>query len=577
MCGDAAVCLSRRMPTLLILGGHGERKVNTRRTRAIMVEKSAPPPGFEPGPNNSKGCRAAVTLRRTARERALLFCLMFAASVCSRVFVSVFGAVPALKCQNGHMTDARLAIIVLAAGSGTRMKSALPKVLHPIAGVPMIGHVLSAAASLEPAHTVVVVRHERDQVVAAVAELTEGVQIVDQDDIPGTGRAVEVAMAALAGFDGDVLVVSGDVPLLDSQTLADVLAHHRTAAASATIVSSFPDDPTGYGRIVRDEAGSVVRIVEHRDATEAELAVSETNSGTYVFAAAHLSAGLATIGSTNSQGEKYVTDVVEYLTIAGHPVTAVAAAEAWLVAGVNDRVQLSEVAARLNAMIVRGHQLNGVTIDDPATTWIDRAVTIEADTRILPGTYLHGATAIGANAVVGPETTLRDTEVGDGAHVVRTDATLAVIEADATVGPYSFLRPGTVLGAGGKIGAFVETKNSQIGAGSKVPHLSYIGDTTVGEKSNIGAGTITANYDGVAKHRTEVGSHVRTGSHNVFVAPVRIGDGAYTAAGTTVRKDVPAGNLSLSMAPQKNISGWVENNRPGSAAAEAAGRATQGE
>ncbi len=475
------------------------------------------------------------------------------------------------------MTDARLAIVVLAAGSGTRMKSALPKVLHPIAGVPMIGHVLSAATSLSPAHTVVVVRHERDQVVSAVTELTEGVLIVDQDEIPGTGRAVEVAVAALGDFDGDVVVVSGDVPLLDAQTLADVVAHHRDSKSSATIISSFPDDPTGYGRIVRDDSGSVVRIVEHRDASEAELAVAETNSGTYVFSSAHLSAGLATIGSANSQGEKYLTDVVEYLTISGHPVTAVAAAEAWLVAGVNDRVQLAEVSARLNAMIVRGHQLNGVTVDDPATTWIDRAVTIEADTRILPGTYLQGATAIGAYAVIGPETTLRDTEVGAGAHVTRTDATLAVIEADATVGPYSYLRPGTVLGVGGKIGAFVETKNSQIGAGSKIPHLSYIGDTTVGEKSNIGAGTITANYDGVNKHRTEVGSHVRTGSHNVFVAPVRIGDGAYTAAGTTVRKDVPAGNLSLSMAPQKNISGWVENNRPGSAAAEAAERATQGE
>ncbi len=471
------------------------------------------------------------------------------------------------------MTDSRLAIVVLAAGSGTRMKSALPKVLHPIAGVPMIGHVLSAAAALHPARTLVVVRHERDTVVSAVEELTEGVEIVDQDEVSGTGRAVEVALEALGDFDGDVVVVSGDVPLLDAQTIADVIERHRAASGAATIVSADIADPSGYGRIVRDESGAVVRIVEHNDASDHELAITETNSGTYVFDAAHLSTALAAVGTHNAQGEKYLTDVIEFMTAAGSAVLAVTAAEPWIVAGVNDKVQLSEVAARLNAMIVRGHQLNGVTIDDPATTWIDRAVTIEADAHILPGTFLHGATAIASGAVVGPDTTLRDTEVGAGATVTRTDATLAVIEAEATVGPFSFLRPGTVLGRSGKIGAFVETKNSQIGEGSKIPHLSYVGDTTVGVQSNIGAGTITANYDGVKKHRTEVGSHVRTGSHNVFVAPVRIGDGAYTAAGTTVRKDVPAGNLSLSLAPQKNIAGWVENNRPGTAAAQAAERA----
>jgi bifunctional UDP-N-acetylglucosamine pyrophosphorylase/glucosamine-1-phosphate N-acetyltransferase len=258
---------------------------------------------------------------------------------------------------------------------------------------------------------------------------------------------------------------------------------------------------------------------------------------------------------------------------ANHEVGANTVSDSWLVAGVNDRAQLSAVGARLNAMIVLGHQLNGVTIDDPATTWIDRAVSIAPDARVLPGTFLQGATSISADAVVGPDTTLRDCEVGAGARITRTDATLAVIESGATVGPFSYLRPGTILGADGKIGAFVETKNSRIGVGSKVPHLSYVGDTTVGEHSNIGAGTITANYDGVAKHETVVGSHVRTGSHNVFVAPVRIADGAYTAAGTVVRKDVPAGSLAMSVAPQRNIEGWVEQNRSGTAAADAAKRA----
>ncbi|MGK2853523.1 MAG: bifunctional UDP-N-acetylglucosamine diphosphorylase/glucosamine-1-phosphate N-acetyltransferase GlmU, partial [Microbacteriaceae bacterium] len=251
-------------------------------------------------------------------------------------------------------------------------------------------------------------------------------------------------------------------------------------------------------------------------------------------------------------------------------VFAIPVTESWLVAGVNDRVQLAEAGIRLNALIVRGWQRAGVTVQDPATTWIDRAVTLAEDVEILPGTQLTGTTSIERGAVIGPDTTLRDTEVGQGARVNRTDATLAVIGAAASVGPFAYLRPGTVLGAGGKIGTFVETKNAVIGAGSKVPHLSYIGDTEVGEQSNIGAGTITANYDGVAKHRTSVGSHVRSGAHNVFVAPVSIGDGAYTGAGTVVRKDVPAGSLAITVAPQRNIDDWVQTHRPGSAAALAA-------
>jgi bifunctional UDP-N-acetylglucosamine pyrophosphorylase/glucosamine-1-phosphate N-acetyltransferase len=473
------------------------------------------------------------------------------------------------------MTDPKLAVIVLAAGQGTRMKSQRPKILHEIGGVPLIGHVLGTVRALEPVHILAVVRHERETVAGTIIGLNADVLIVDQDDIPGTGRAVEVALEALpAGFDGEVVIVSGDVPLLDTDTLAGLVAAHRAESAAATLLSAILDDATGYGRVVRDASGALDRIAEQKDASAHELEITEINSGTYVFSVAALREQLARVGTDNAQNEKYLTDVVGLLRGAGATIGALAVNDAWRVAGVNDRVQLAEAGIRLNQLIVRGHQLAGVTIQDPATTWIDSDVTIAPDAEILPGTQLKGATKIDTGAVVGPDTTLVDCEVGENAKVSRTDATLAVIGAGASVGPFAFLRPNSILGADGKIGAFVETKNSTIGDGSKVPHLSYIGDTTVGEQSNVGAGTITANYDGVNKHRTVVGSHVRTGSHNVFVAPVTIGDGAYTGAGTVVRKSIPAGALGLNVAPQRNIEGWVEANRAGTAAAQAAAAAT---
>lgn len=472
------------------------------------------------------------------------------------------------------MTDQNLAVIVLAAGEGTRMRSATPKVLHTLAGIPLVGHVLATARELHPAHVIAVVRHDRDAVAAAITSMLPDAVIVDQDDIPGTGRAVEVGLAALPeGFDGDVVVVSGDVPLLDAATLGQLLEAHRAHHAAATLLSAVLDDATGYGRVIRGADGLVDRIVEQRDANESELAITEINSGSYVFSIRPLRAELPRVGTGNAQGEKYLTDVVALLRASGNPVEAVPVAQSWIVGGVNDRVQLAEAAARLNALIVRGWQLAGVTVHDPATTWIDLNATIAEDVEILPGTQIKGATKIDRGAIVGPDTTLVDCEVGENAVVKRTDATLAVIGKGASVGPFAYLRPNTVLGENGKIGTFVETKNSTIGFGSKVPHLSYIGDTEVGVQSNIGAGTITANYDGVNKHRTTVGSHVRTSSHNVFVAPVRIGDGAYTGAGTVVRKDVPAGALAISVAPQRNMMGWVEEKRPGTAAAEAAAAA----
>ena len=473
------------------------------------------------------------------------------------------------------MTDPNLAIIVLAAGQGTRMKSATPKVLHLLAGVPIVGHVLATAGALAPAHVIAVVRHERDAVSAAMTELMPELIVVDQDEIAGTGRAAELALAGLPDdFTGEVVIVSGDVPLLDAATLTSLIAEHREAKAGATLLSAIIDDATGYGRVIRNASGGVDRIVEQKDGTPEELAVSEVNGGTYVFDAQGLREHLATVGTDNAQGEKYLTDVVAKFRTSGSPVAAMPVPSPWVVAGINDRAQLSEVALQLNKLIVRGWQVAGVTIQDPATTWIDRHVTLAEDVEILPGTQLKGATVVERGAKIGPDTTLVDTEVGAGAVVKRTDATLAVIGAGASVGPFAFLRPGAILGTDGKIGTFVEVKNSTIGTGSKVPHLSYVGDTTIGEHTNLGAGAITANYDDLVKHRTEIGSHVHSGSHNVFVAPVRIGDGAKTGAGTVVRKDVPAGALAITVASQRNMIGWVEANRAGTDSAKAAEAST---
>jgi len=369
--------------------------------------------------------------------------------------------------------------------------------------------------------------------------------------------------------------VNGDVPLLDAETLRGLIAQHRAGSAAATILSSFPDDATGYGRIVRTPAGHLDRIVEHKDATEREREIGEINAGIYLFGLAQLRDQLAALTTDNAHGEKYLTDVIGLLRQAGFDVDALPVSESWLVEGINDRAQLSDAAAKLNALLVRTWQLAGVTVQDPATTWIDVKAKLSPDVTILPGTQIRGATVVESGATIGPDTTLLDCEIGEGATVKRTDATLAVIGAGSTVGPFAYLRPGTVLGEAGKIGTFVETKNATIGAGTKLAHFNYVGDAEVGEKTNLGAGVITANYDGVNKHRTEIGSHVRASTNTVFVAPVRMGDGAYTGAGTIVRKDVPAGALALTVAPQRNIEGWVAEKRPGTDAAKAADNAAK--
>ncbi len=471
------------------------------------------------------------------------------------------------------MTPTGHAVVVLAAGQGTRMKSSLPKVLHPLAGVPLIGHVLATATALNPTHLLVVLRHMSDVVEPVVEQFAPDATVVVQDDTPGTGRALQQAFEALPdNFSGPVIVVSGDVPLLDSATVEAVVSHHVATGAAATVLTAHYDNPAGYGRIVRSPDGSVVKIVEHADATEAEKAIHEVNSGTYVFSADVTRAALAQLSSQNAQGEKYLTDVIEWMVDGGADalVEAVIVDDSWLVEGINDLSQLADVHQRLNRMIVRGWQYEGVRIIDPGSCWIDLSVQLESDVTIHPGVQLHGTTRIGQGSIIGPDTTLTDCEVGEQATITRTEAVGAIIHHTSQVGPFSYLRPGTIVMPGGKIGAFVETKNSTIGAGAKVPHLSYIGDADIGDGTNIGAGTITANYDGVKKHRTTVGSDARTGSHNVFVAPVTIGDGAYTAAGTVVRRSVPPGALAVTVSSQRNIDDWVEQNRPGTPSAERA-------
>jgi bifunctional UDP-N-acetylglucosamine pyrophosphorylase/glucosamine-1-phosphate N-acetyltransferase len=449
-------------------------------------------------------------------------------------------------------------VIVLAAGEGTRMKSATPKVLHRLGGRTMLGHVLAAAEALDPEHLLVVVGHGRDEVAATLSGKAKAVVQETQD---GTGHAVRVALETVDDLDGTVVVVPGDSPLLTGATLQALVDEHVAAGAATTLLTARVEDPTGYGRVVRDASG-VTAVVEHKDADAATLGIDEVATSIYAFAAAPLRAALGGLTTDNAQGELYLTDVVAIHRREGHPVAAKVADDPEETLGCNDRAQLADLARRLRDRVNREHMRAGVAILDPQTAWIDVDVTLEPDTTVAQNTQLHGSTTVRSGAVVGPDTTLTDCEVGAGAQVLRTHATGAVIGPLATVGPFSFLRPGTVLGKGAKVGAYVEVKASEIGAGSKVPHLSYVGDATIGARSNIGAGTIFVNYDGVAKHRTTIGDDVRVGSNNSLVAPVTVHDGAYTAAGSAVTEDVEAGALAVARAKQSTIKGWVARKRP---------------
>src|SRR3954471_15386793 len=466
------------------------------------------------------------------------------------------------------------AVVVLAAGSGTRMKSKLMKVLHPICGRSMIGHVLTAALHVEPEHLVAVVGNGREQVGPHILDQVPDAVLAVQETQEGTGHAVRVALDALrdaAGTtDGVIVVMAGDTPLMQGETLGALVADHAASDRAITVLTAEVPDPFGYGRVIRDQAGAVTAIVEEKDADAEQAALREISSGIFAFDGAFLADALSRITNDNAKREYYLTDVVRIAAEDRRGVGAHRIVDVMQTEGANDRAQLAGLAAEMNRRILDRGMRDGGPVVDPGSTWVDADVVLEPDVTLLPGVQLLGATVVAEDAVVGPDCTLKDVEVGVGATVVRTHGELAVIGDGATVGPFSYLRPGTELGARGKIGAFVETKNARIGGAAKVPHLSYVGDAEIGEGTNIGAGTIFANYDGVQKHHTRIGRQVRTASNNTFVAPVVIGDGAATGAGTVVRRDVPAGALAVSSGPQREIEGWTVRRRPGTPMAEAA-------
>ncbi|MEI2712205.1 MAG: bifunctional UDP-N-acetylglucosamine diphosphorylase/glucosamine-1-phosphate N-acetyltransferase GlmU [Nocardioides sp.] len=455
-------------------------------------------------------------------------------------------------------------VIVLAAGGGTRMKSKTMKVLHPVAGRSMVGHVLTAVRAVQPTQLVAVVGHQRDQVGPHIQQLAPDAVLAVQEVLDGTGGAVRIATQALKP-KGTVLVLTGDTPLLEGASLKAFAEEHEAAQRAVSILTGVVERPTGYGRIVRNDEGDVEAIVEEKDASPEQRGIHEINSGILAFEAEFLLSALPRLSNDNANGEFYLTDTVgiareDGLTVGAYQIHDVRQTE-----GANDRAQLAELGRELNQRIVNRWMKDGVTIMDPATTWIETDVVLEPDVTILPGTQLLGATLIREDAVVGPDTTLKDCEVGVGARVSRTHGELAVIGDGANVGPFTHLRPGTQLGAGGKIGSFAETKNAVIGENGKVPHLIYVGDAEIGADANIGAGTIFANYDGSKKHRTTVGARARVGSNNTLVAPVSVGEGAVTGGGAVIREDVPAGALAVSAGKQRNIEGHVERKRSGAA------------
>ena len=455
---------------------------------------------------------------------------------------------------------ARTAAVVLAAGKGTRFRSELAKVLHRAAGRTLVGHVLEAVRPLGLGQVVVVVGHQADDVRAAVeASGVANLTTVVQEEQLGTGHAVQVAMPALADDIEQVMILPGDTPLLTASTLEELL--HAARGNAAAMLTAHASDPAGYGRVIRDDAGSVLQVVEHRDATPEQREIDEFNAGMYVIARDQLAHGLDRLDTGNDQGELYLTDVVEILAGEGQHVAAVVTTEDE-VAGVNDRRQLADAAN-----VLRRRHLDrlmaevGVSVVDPAATYVDVDVEVGRDAVLLPGTILDGGTRIGERAVVGPNSHLTNCEVGADATVHSTRGADAQIGVRATVGPFTHLRPGTVLGVGAKAGAYVETKNTRIGDGSKVPHLAYLGDATVGEGVNVACGVITVNYDGFTKSQTTIEDGAFVGCDTMLVAPVTVGAGAYVAAGSTLTDDVPPGALAIARARQVNKEGWADRRR----------------
>ncbi len=460
--------------------------------------------------------------------------------------------------DRGNWSMSGFTAVILAAGKGTRMKSSLPKVLHKVGGKPMVQHVLTAAKQAGAVKNIMVIGFGAESVQETIGSQAEYVVQAEQ---LGTGHAVMQARAALAGFDGTVMVLCGDTPLLRTEPLALLYETHRQAKAAATVLTARMPDAHGYGRVIRDAEGRVTKIVEQKDATAAELAVNEINTGIYCFESAPLFAALAGITCENAQGEYYLTDVIGILAGKGAQVRAAVAGDYQETMGINSRLQLAEAEKILRRRKLEALMDGGVTIMDPDSTFVDDEVLVAPDTVIYPFTWLEGRTTVGTGCTLGPSTRIADTTIGDNATIHFTYAHECRIGANVTVGPYVHLRPATVLADGVRVGNFVEVKNTEVGQGSKIPHLSYVGDTDMGAGVNIGSGTITVNYDGKHKHRTKIEDQAFIGCNTNLVAPVTVGRGAYVAAGSTITKNVPPGALGVARARQANIESWTDKHK----------------
>ncbi|MEK6276562.1 MAG: bifunctional UDP-N-acetylglucosamine diphosphorylase/glucosamine-1-phosphate N-acetyltransferase GlmU [Actinomycetota bacterium] len=447
-------------------------------------------------------------------------------------------------------------ILVMAAGEGTRMRSSLPKVLHPVCGRPMVAWPILAAREAGAGRIAVIVAPDRD----ISAGLPEGIETVVQPQADGTGGAIRAAIDLVRGST-TVVILSGDHPVISPEVIASLLQAHATAGAVATVMTAELDEPGSYGRVVRDSNGDLERIVEAKaagDASPEQLGINEVNAGTYAFEATALADALDGISSDNAQGEYYLGDVLPLLREAGGRVVAHLVRDEGVTLGVNSRLDLARAIAEARRRILDRHMLAGVTISDPLTTWIDADVEIAADATIEPGSSLRGHTQVGSDSVVGPNTTLIGTKLGERVTAPHSYLVECEVLDGCTIGPFAYIRPQTVLREGAKAGAFVEIKNADVGEGAKVPHLSYVGDAEIGPDANLGAGTITANWDGFRKHRTVIGAHCRIGVDTALVAPVSIGDSAYTGAGSVIAEDVPEGALGIARSPQENVEGFAE-------------------
>jgi bifunctional UDP-N-acetylglucosamine pyrophosphorylase/glucosamine-1-phosphate N-acetyltransferase len=457
--------------------------------------------------------------------------------------------------KRGSFLMQNVYVVILAAGKGTRMKSKKHKVLHPVCGKPMIDHILETLSELEPKKTILVVGHQGETI---KEHLGDRVLFVEQEEQLGTAHAVMQAKSLLAGEEGITLVLNGDHPLFTAETLKKLLETHCATKAAATVLTAIMEDPTGYGRIVRREDGQVDRIVEHKDASEEQRKIREINTGTYCFDNQKLFSALSFVNNNNAQGEYYLPDVISILREQGQPISAEIVGDSDEAMGVNDRIQLSEANALMRERILREHMKNGVTIIDPKSTYIEADVKIGADTVIEPGTYLRGNTIIGEGCRIGPQADLTNVVVADHVRIRYAVIEGSEIRQQATVGPYTYIRPGTELGEQTKVGCFVDLKKAKIGKGTKISHLAYVGDAEVGEKVNVSCGAVTVNYDGINQYKTIIEDGAFVGCNVNLIAPVKVEKGAYIAAGSTITDDVPANTLAIARQRQTNKLDYVD-------------------